>query len=179
VSTEPKADAEDAVWVRTDPGTDGVYRVSIDASNDTSFGLDQASALTYAMSVLDAASRAEYDAAVIRQMTKVGSGGAVHAVALVQQLRADRPEPSPVGPLQLIPGVSAATGDPFLAIHLNGQQVGQWTPGDARGHAVHVLECVLVADLDSAYLRGLQAIGIEEDRARAVVDDLINHRETP
>lgn len=42
---------------------------------------------------------------------------------------------------------------------------------------MYVLESVVVAELDSAYLRMLRSlVGLDEDRARTVVGDLVNFR---
>lgn len=171
---------ESCIWVRTDPGIDGVYRPAIDFDDDNAYQLDEKSALAYVMEILRAVAYAEYDAAVLAQMTKVSEGkaeGPELAVSIVQDLREDRPETTGVTPLRVIPGVSQATREPFLRIEIDGRPVGQWTPQDAREHALIVLESVIVADLDSAYLRMLRSlVGLEEDRARTVVGDLQNYR---
>jgi len=69
---------------------------------------------------------------------------------------------------------------PFLTIAIGGgtEPVGQWTVADARGHASHVMGAVVVADLDAAYHRVLiGAVGIEDAKARNVIEDIAKHRD--
>lgn len=167
----------DCIWIRTDPGIDGVYRVELEFDEDNSYGLTEASALVYAMEILRAVAYAEYDAAVLAQMQKVTDGNTELGVQILADLREDRPETSSVTPLRLIPGVSAFTGEAFLRIEVAGKSVGQWSSDDARGHAAGVLESVIVAELDSAYLRMLRSlVGLAEGPARGAVADLANYR---
>lgn len=167
------------IWIKTQPTIDGkTYAVTIEAGEDNSFGLDPTSAMEYAMQLLKAVQYADYDAAVIAQLnSRVGDHGKA-AVGAVQDLRADRPDAPPVGPLSFVPGVSHRTGKGFLTIHLNGKPVGQWDLGPARLHALSVLEAVISADLDAAYHRYLTGtIGLEDGTARAAVDGLATFRE--
>lgn len=168
----------DAVWVRTEPSLDGrTYVVTVEASEDLACTLSPQEATQYALAVLTAASRADYDASVARQMTKVvGSKDAV--LQLVTDLRRDRPplDDSATAPLTFEPGVNSKH-QPFLLLKLNGEPVGQWDVEDARSHALAVMEAVVCADLDSAYYRALTSlVGIEEPRARNVVEDLARWR---
>lgn len=164
------------VWIRTAPTPGGTYRVTLEIDDDTAQVLGRGWAQIYASAILAAVARAEYDAAVIRQMTAVA--GQTAAVALVAQMRADRPPITWPTPLTLDPGVSAATGAAFLHILIKGEIVGQWTIPDAREHALAVLEAVEVADLDGAYLRALRSsCGVDEHQARVVVDGMAEHRQ--
>ncbi len=168
---------EPSVWIRTVPDMGGTYRVVLEIDDDTSHPLDAGAAMTYARAVLSAVARAEHDAAIVRQMRKISDGNGLQmASELVGSIRADRPPIAWPTPLQLDPGVSMATGDAFLRILVKGEPVGQWTPGDARDHALGVLEAVEAADLDGAYLRALRGVGIDDGRGRSVVDDLVNYR---
>jgi hypothetical protein len=169
----------DAVWVKTEPTVDGsAYVVTIEASDDVAVTLDPDRALRYAWGVLDAAHRAAYDAAVFKQLTKLGIE--VPAAAMVvDQLRSDRPplDAEATKPLGFDPGVSQSTEEAFLAILIGGERVGQWNVEDARGHALAVLESVAVADLDGGYYRALiGSVGLDENRARQVVEDVGSHR---
>ena len=97
---------------------------------------------------------------------------------MVTDLRADRPplDAAATDPLTFTPGVSLARRHPSLALHRHGEQIGQWEVGDARGHALHVLEAVAVADLDAAYRRALVGmVDLDEATAVVVVDDLRHH----
>lgn len=175
-------DVSDSVWIKTEPTLDGsAYVVTLEATDDVAVALDPDRALRYARGVLDAAHRAAYDAAVLRQMKSKLKLDLETASQLVADLRKDRPslDPDATEPLVLEPGVSAFTGEPFLTVGLRGKQdkLGQWSFGDAREHALHVLESLAVAELDSGYFRALVGqVGIEAPRARNVVDDLANHR---
>lgn len=165
-----------ALWVSTDPTPDGVYRVNLMWGPDQALVLDQETAMAHAREVLNAAAEAEYDAAVAKQLRARGVDHKA-VVQMVLDLRAERPEVPPPTPMSLTPGVSAFTGQPFIGLHMHGKQIGQWSPDDARDHAVYVLMSLRVAELDSAYLRGLRAIGLDDSTARAVVGDLATHRD--
>ena len=176
--TDTAADRE--VWIKTDPTPDGTgYVVTLEVGQDTARILTPDEAMAHAAGVLAAAHRAEYDAAVLAQLTKLGIERESVAM-LIRQLRDDRPplDPAATHPLTLEPCVNAA-GKPFITVASPGREQGQWTTEDARSHAIAVLECVAVADLDAAYLRALTGlIGIDRSRARRVVEDLVNHRAT-
>jgi hypothetical protein len=163
------------VWIRTAPDADGVYRPVLEVDADTAYNLTEDSACKYAMYVLRAVAVAEHDAAVFRQLKEI-TGSEDAAAQLIRDLREERPPLVPLLPLVLVPGVSALTKEAFLDIEIHGSKEGQWTMADAREHALTVLEMVCVADLDGAYLRILKTIGIEDDRARAVIGDLGNWR---
>jgi hypothetical protein len=168
-----------SIWVTSDVTPFGNYQLAIHFDDDTSRILDRDAAYAYTATVLDACERADYDAAVIGQFTQAMSIPKDHAARFVADLRADRPplDLAAIAPLELQPGVSAKTGDPFLAILRDGKQIGQWTTADARGHALHVLGAIHAVPLDAAYRRYLIGqVGIEPDRALNVVDDLQNHR---
>ena len=166
--------ATDAVWIKTEPTVDGsAYVVTIEASDDRAMVLTPDRALRYASAILAYVARAEYDAAVVRQlrnlvddMTAVGQ--------IVTDLRTDRPPISDdaTAPLRFEGGVSAFTGKAFLHIAIDGK-VGQWEIPAAKEHALAVLEAVSAADLDSGYYRALRGmVGLDENRARQVIDDL-------
>lgn len=168
-----------AVWIKTEPSTDGsAYVVTAEFSDDRAKTLTPEVALRYGSAVLAAAQRAEYDAAVARQLTRIGSDLDA-ALQIVTDLRNDRPplDDEATAPLALDPGVNKRLA-PFLVVKIDGEAVGQWTVGAAREHASHVLEAVAAADLDSNYYRALTGIvGLDEGRARAVVGDLGQYRD--
>jgi hypothetical protein len=168
----------DAVWVKTEPTVDGsAYVVTLEASDDVAVTLDPERALRYAWGVLDAAHRAAYDAAIVKQLTAIGVEVQAAAV-VVNDVRVDRPplDSASTEPMDFEPGV-AAGGEPFLVVLINGERVGQWTVQDARGHALAILESVVVADLDGGYYRALiGGVGLDENRARQVVQDVGEHR---
>lgn len=164
---------QDAIWVKTAPSPDGkTYMVTLEASEDQALCLTTTSAAAYVHVLLGAVARAEYDAAVVAQMTALVPGP--HAVSLViRELRENRPplDDSRTAPLRFTPGVSQGH-DPFIRVDIEGRANSfQWTPGEARQHALHVLDAVQAADLDSHYYRVLRSmVNLDEPRARAVVD---------
>lgn len=170
-------DSPGSVWVRTVPDPDGTYHPVLEIDEDTAFPLTPDTAHAHATAVLAAVARAEYDAAVLHQMGSGGEQNRQHAGQLVRALREDRPPIAWPSPLTLDPGVSAFTGRPFVVVQIHGRPVGQWTPQDARGHAVHVLEVVEGARLDTAYHQRLVGFGVDPGKAARIVDDLGNHRE--
>ncbi|WP_068924990.1 hypothetical protein [Planobispora rosea] len=170
-------DAPGAIWVASDLAPDGTYVTAIHYSGDRSRILDRAAALAYAAEIHRAAVCAEHDAAIIRQLTSLGlpmeAGG--HTV---RALRADRPplDDAATAPLRLVPGVSARTGAGFLDLYVDGKQVGQWDPVDARGHASYILDALAAADLDAAYHRYLISDhGLDADSAKAIIGGLAAH----
>lgn len=62
----------------------------------------------------------------------------------------DKPET-----LNVESGVSAFDGSPFVIVTW-GHQSGQWTPEEARAHAVHVLEAAYAAEHNAALFKVLQ-----------------------
>lgn len=170
-------DQLDGVWVISDVTPDGTYVVSIHAGEDVAFTLDRTRALAYACAVMDAATRAAFDAAVLKQ--QLGLGMPIELVAsVVNDLRKDRAPITWPHAISLEPFVSGASHKAGLYLDVNGKRIGQWTVDDARSHATDVLEVVAGVDLDAAYRRYLVgAIGLDDGRARALVGDIINHRE--
>lgn len=174
------------VWLRSAPSADGsTYVVTLEVSADRVLTLTPTLAVAYASAVLAAAARADYDAAVLRQLTSADGLGVDHRTAaglLADSVRPDRPPlPDPTdGMLTLTPGVSLTPDRqlrPFLVVNLDGQPAGQWTPDDARAHAMTALEAVAVADLDAGYYRALIGpVGTDPDAARRVVDNLAEFR---
>ena len=168
------------VHVHTEPRTNGKgYVVTISAGEDVSKTLTPDKALKHAYAVLQAAHRAAYDAAVVKQLTHIGVQQD-HAGQMVNDLREDRPalNKKDLWPLWLEPGVSAFTGEPFIHVFVDGQMVGQWSFADAQAHATAVLGTVAVADLDSAYFLALTGLlNLDENRAHNVVADIANFRE--
>jgi len=174
-------EAERTVWVTTSiPPSAAGYVVTLEASADLARTLTPDESLTYAAGVLAAAARAEYDAAVLAQMTSEKLGLPMQVAAeVIQELRKDRPplDPAITWPFTFEPGVTKEL-HPFIKIICGGEPIGQWDVSDARSHAMGVLQSVAVADLDSAYLRALVgSVGLDRNRGMHVVDDLSNYRE--
>lgn len=168
-----------SIWVRSDVLPGGGYGIVIDFDADHSTRLDEASAVRYALAVLDAVQAAEYDAAIIRQLHgKLGLDQQVAAEFVAKEARPTRRALRPTGtPLALTPGVSHRDGRGFLSVTVAEKPVGQWELTDAREHARHILEAVVAVDYDDAYYAALTGpLGLDADRARAVVADIGEHR---
>lgn len=175
---------EESIWVTTEPSLEAhrtqpggtEYVVSVQFNADSSIVLSREEAPEYAYAILGWVAQAEYDAAVLRQMETRVSKEVV--VQLILDLRALR---SPIasgvtGPLALTPGVNQ-NGEAFLDVVIDGERVGQWSPQDARSHAISVLESQVVAGLDADYLEVLCAkVQVSEITGRSCVQDLANYR---
>lgn len=169
---------EQSVWIKTEPSVDGsTYIVTVEIDDDKAIRLDPHSAPNYALAILQAIARAEYDAAVFTQLGHL-IPDVQTVMRLVVDLRKDRPEidTSATKPLEIEPGVNSKA-EPFLAVLIDGKKVGQWTMADAREHVLSALETTVVADLDAGYYRALTGlVGLDQGRARQVVSDLRKHR---
>jgi len=175
------ANEPESIWVKADVDLAGNYRLVVEYNADTAETFDQPRATAYATEVFTAAAYAEYDAAVMAQMTKK-LGLPMEAVAeVIRGLRADRPplNQAALGLLRMEPGIAARNMKPFLKCSLTCHPMEwQWDPADANQHAGYVVQCYPVANLDSAYRRYLVGvIGIDQNRAMHAVEDLANWRE--
>lgn len=169
------------IWIKTQPDINGIYRVAIEFGEDQSVFLGPADAMVYVSEILRAVACAEYDAAVLAQMTKVipkkKNLAAETAAMVIVDLRKDRSPLKWSTPLALVPGVSNRNAKAFLTVELNGKPIGQWDADDAREHATGVVEAVHAADLDGDFYRLLRGTMDLDDRtARAAVGDLAKHR---
>lgn len=167
----------ETIWVQSDRLPDGTYVAAIHYDADRSRVITPAEALRYVVTVHEAATRAEHDAAVVAQLTSFGLDLRTVGQALAELRDARRPlDDAATAPLRLTPGVSADRGVGFLDIHIDDRHVGQWDPADARGHASDVLAVLAAVDLDTAY-RGYLTDTIDLDRPQAenVVGALANH----
>jgi hypothetical protein len=127
--------------------------------------------------VLEAVGRADYDAAVYAQLSKLGITDSA-VVQVVTDLRADRPplDTAATAPLELVPGVSHRNRRGFLTLKVHGEEVGQWELADARHHALACLEVQTAVDLDAGYRAALVGIiGLDDAHARNVVAGLAEH----
>jgi hypothetical protein len=168
----------DGVWVNSGVAKDGSYLAFVEFTPEIRLPLDRSSAARYVMAVVTQAMHAEHDAAVTAQLTKKLGLPIEAAVEVVGSLRADRPsvDQAATAPLILTPGVSGKTLGPFLAGEVTGSDLRwQWTPADAREHAMYVLAVAVAVELDAAYYRYLvESLDLEDTLARAVVHDLGN-----
>lgn len=170
------------------PEAGAPYVATISVTDDVSMALTRHRAAAYARAVLEVAARADYMAAVTRQMRRVmgnkpPAGGLDTEESVnwfVQQLVEELPDldGEATWPLVFEPGRHRPTDSPLVAVFLTqGSQqrvtVGHWSPASARHHARGVLDAAVYADLDTTYrgmLKGV--IGIDEQRSRAIIANL-------
>lgn len=166
------------IWIKTQPDIEGTYRVVLETGEDASIFLDEHAAMAYASEILRAVASAEYDAAVLAQMSRIAQKGEVDEMSamVVTDLRQERPPLQWSTPLALVPGVSHRTRKAFLTVELNGLAVGQWDLKDAREHAAFVVEAVHAADLDNAFYRLMRKMDVDDPTARSAVGNLAKHR---
>lgn len=167
------------ITVMSDVAPDGrTYVATVQLDGDTARTLNRDQGYAWAATVLAAAARAEHDSLVLRQLHRIVGMPLDLAASCVGDLRADRPplDDKATEPLRLTPGVNSR-GEPFIGVHINGAQVGQWTCEDARSHAAGVFEVMAAVDLDAAYYRYLVgSVRVESDRARNIVGSLAGLR---
>lgn len=169
---EPDPEAE-GLWVRSwrMNGNKGYgVRVNVGAR---SWNLVPREALEYAAGFVAAATTAEHDTAVFRLLTeRVGIEPRQVAELIGRDLRPDRVDRSAAtDPIELRPAVGQH--GPFVGMWLDGQQVGELRPADAREHALAVLDTLAAADLDASLRRMLVGpLGLDEARASAVIRSL-------
>lgn len=130
---------------------DGRYGIVL-SRGDAERWLSYEEVLLHCTATIQAAVRAEHDAAVFKQLTGPLELPFEHAGLTVQDLRDMRPpvDAQALQPLGLEPGVTMA-GKPFLVVRVGGHKVGQWTPADARNHAMACLELAAAVPLDNNY----------------------------
>lgn len=166
---------ETSVWIKTGPTLDGKsFMVEVEIDKDTSIVLDRTNCLEYGYAILSAVAHAEYDAAVMKQLTSKLEIKPEDALQVVLDMRQDRApiNMAATSPLALVPGVNKEL-KPFLTVKVHDEAVGQWTLKDAREHALAAIEAHIVADLDTSYLKELKGlIGLEDHVARNVIEDL-------
>lgn len=168
--------ANSAIWVVSDVAPDGTYVTTVHATDDVAFTLTREEAIAYAVAVIDACVRAEYDAVVFAQLRARGIGPG-WAVSVIADLRAGRPPLEFGTPLSFEPFVSGATRESQLHVVVNGTRYAQWGTGDGRRHAMQVLEVAVGVDLDAAYRRHLAGpLNLGDAKAGALVQELANHR---
>jgi hypothetical protein len=160
-----------SIWVVSEVNPDGGYTVGVHVAG-RSWTLDRDQATRYALTVVDVCERADYDAAVLTQMSQIDGMTLQAAGALIAGLRESRPpaDDAATAPLRFDPIVSGRTGQAAVHVHLDGQQLDQWTPDVARSHAMHVLQMASVADLDAQYWRHMaDTVGLDDEAAGKAV----------
>lgn len=78
--------------------------------------------------------------------------------------------------INMTSGVSAFSGDPFIAMHW-GAESGQFTPDQARQHALKILECAEAAESDAAIVSWAETkMGMDKQTAVLILKDLREFR---
>lgn len=173
------------VWIHTQPDVLGeTYLVTVSVGSDYTQTFTPEEAVQYAHYLSTVLARAEYDAAVIKQLTSRGLEKPV-AAHFVVDLRDERPDLDDRWILVATPFVGFRTGLPGVTMSLNpaycggrDDELGAWEADQVRDHINHMLASPQAADLDAAYLRMLKGvIGLDDGVARAVVGSLDEYRE--
>jgi hypothetical protein len=166
------------IWVSSEVAGDGEYVVTITFTPDLAVSLPTDRALAYAQAIIGSAHRADYDAAILAQL--MDNGGLPVKTAAEYIADSVRPYREPIDtgtPLSLLPGISSGTMKPFLGIELKGKRIGDWTVEDALDHGYAVLDTIAVARLDHDYYKSLvERLGVDENRARAIVNSIADFR---
>lgn len=168
------------VWASSDVAPDGEYVLTVHVGEDDIRAMNRAEALAYAQAILAVCERAEYESAVARQLRSTGMPLST-VTSVIAGLRQDGPAPADavMAPLRLEGGVNGRL-EPFIGVFRarDGGRVGQWTVADGRDHALAVLRCADVVELDAAYRRFLtEPVGVPAGRAEAMVGDLARFRD--
>lgn len=132
-------------------GIDGAYHPELQFGQDIVLSLERDVAVPYALSLLRAASDAEYDANVMKQMLVISDDRA-GASLMVSAVRDFRPDPVPSSlPITFRPILDADKVEPWVEVSVNGTFVGSWSLETARSHAMACLEAEREAHSDQAY----------------------------
>ena len=180
----------EGLWVRSEVMPDGTYGVGITVEADHAFALNRDQAIAYAVACIARATEADHDTAVMRLLVNhLGMPAKLAAEFITGDLRPDRPdEHKATEPLQFSvaigrarhPRPDAGSYVPLLMMQHDGEDVGQLAPADLREHATAVLSALAAADLDANLHRCLvSTLGLDDDRARAVVGSLAEHMPEP
>jgi hypothetical protein len=173
------------VWVQSNLTGDRPSTVTIKIDDRPVRTCDRTEANDYAQAMLAYAQRAEYIAAMFRQLTEELGVAHPQAREIVQgilmgvpSIPARRTAPLVVKLAVGTHVVRAVPGAPqgALLIELNGVRLGRWDVRRARAHALQVLDAVEAADLDTAYLRFLNSMELGRDEAQEMVSGVAAFR---
>lgn len=175
---EPDYEAQDSVWAISDlvlsPNGLPSYVTVVHHGDDAVKAMDAEEALRYCATVMEAASRAEYDQALYAQLAEMYKDP-LAALEDVEHLRDDRPplDNAATLPFTFTPIVASKTTQGAVEVRVNGEQISLWTLVDVRQHALHVMDVAMGVHMDGAYYRFLlQRLGLESELARRMVYEL-------
>lgn len=159
----------------------GNYVVTVAWKQDRIWRVGPDEALNYVLACTLAAERADFDAAVLRQLTGIGVPLPDVGMVIARDLRPDRPELTDALPgLRYEPGVTEK-GKPFVKVLIDGVVQDETLDLDLiNRHCLHVLGAPVVADLDNSYRQALIGqFGMEPATATNIVHDLAKWRWKP
>ena len=158
---------------------DHEYRVCLEVSaENVRVMLNDKQAYDHATTVIRAASRAQYDAVMLRQSaTKLR----VPMATVSNMLREDRKKREPLtgvstGPLHFDSGVDGKTGRGFVAVSVGVNRLTRWSMTEAHAYAMAVFGMTERAANETTTLRTLTGWGANEQWMR---DKLVELFEPP
>lgn len=171
-------DYERAVWVSSAVSARGGYLITVHYTPDRSVSLDPIRALTYVSAAIGVAARAEYAAAVLKQLKGIGIDDK-HAGPTIGELMHDGWEGAELAEgVRLVPLIAKRDRQAYIRLEVDGERITQWRPADARQHALQLLDVRACVDLDARYRHYLtDTIRLAEETAAALVGDLARYRE--
>lgn len=168
-----------ATWVRSGYQPDGGYVISFDIGPDLAWSLAPDAAVGYAVALHAVATAAEHDAALLATLRDRSIPDELSGQVFVD-VRAARPGvDEATAPLRCRPGVSAASGAPFVHLSADGAQPWQWSPADLRHHAAAVLAVVTATEEDNRLREVLIGHGLPEGSVAALIHAMGEHWPEP
>ena len=169
------------MWVRSQPDpVTGEFLLTIDYAEDASVALTFDEGITYAMSFLEALTKAEYQAAILNQMSD--KMGQQEAMTLLMDFREATTNLLKAGPMALVPGVTIGNDKYVAFVEVSPDRGDSWTwrADEVRDHTSGVLEIAHGVALDQTYYDVLtKVVGLPEASSRHIIMDLMNHRDAP
>jgi hypothetical protein len=90
-----------------------------------------------------------------------------------------QPYREPDGLIEIASGVSAFTGEGFVTLRWAAESA-QFTPDEARQHALSILECAEAAESDAAVFAWARSeLDVDGPSAARFIGTLRNHRNNP
>jgi hypothetical protein len=150
--------------------TDDGYEVVISVDADRSWAMEPDQCWRYGRTVMEAAARAAYEAAVFDQFA-ASDVSEMDALTFIAGMRLgfDKIDDEATTPLRFVPSMTRA-GRPFVLVELDGEPVGQLESHDTFEHGVAVIQAAIARNLDTMYRRVLRdTTGLSDAKARQAV----------
>lgn len=163
--------------VSVDRLANDTYAVGIHYGYDISIALIDDGPATYTTAVYQAAALAEYAAAVLAQFTTLGISDDNALPTIGDLMGAGWDGVTAAAGVRVVPVISARSRKPQVRFDVNGRPFTQVLAADARDHAAAVLHAAATVPLDTKYYAFLRGpLNLPEDRARAFIGELAEHR---